>query len=137
MSHTGYVIFVNRAPIVWHSKEQNTIEASTFGAEFIAMKACVESITHLRYKLRMFGIRLMDEPTQIMCDNESVVRNSAQVESTLNKKHNSIAYHYVRWNVAAGIIQVSWLEGALNIADAFTKRLTQARRDFLFGEWTF
>lgn len=136
-SHTGYVIFINRAPIVWHSKKQNTIEASTFGSEFIAMKACVEAITHLRYKLRMFGIRLSEEPTQIMCDNESVVRNSAQVESTLNKKHNSIAYHYVRWNVAAGAVQVSWLDGLLNIADAFTKRLTQARRTFLFGEWTY
>jgi len=88
-SHTGFVIFVNRAPIVWHSKKQNTIESSTFGSEFIAMKACVESITHLRYKLRMFGVKLLDQPTQILCDNESVVRNSAQVESTLNKKHNS------------------------------------------------
>ena len=136
-SHTGYVIFVNRAPIVWHSKKQNTVEASTFGSEFIAMKACIEGITYLRYKLRMFGIRLSEEPTHVMCDNESVVRNSAQVESTLNKKHNSIAYHYARWNVAAGIIQVSWLDGLLNIADAFTKRLTQARRDFLFGEWTY
>lgn len=94
-SHTGYVIFINRAPIMWHSKKQNTIKASTFGSEFIAMKACVEAITHLLYKLRMFGIRLSEEPTQIMCNNESVVKNSAQVESTLNKKHNLIAYHYV------------------------------------------
>ena len=29
-SHTGYLIFVNKAPIIWYSKKQNTIEASTF-----------------------------------------------------------------------------------------------------------
>jgi len=100
-SHTGYVIFVNRAPVIWYSKKQNTIEASTFGSEYIAMKECVEAITHLRFKLRMCGIPLSDEPTQVFCNNESVVKNSSQVESVLNKKHNSIAYHYVRWNVAA------------------------------------
>ena len=41
-SHTGYIIFVNKAPIIWYSKRQNTVETSTFGSEFIAMKTCVE-----------------------------------------------------------------------------------------------
>ena len=141
-SHSGYVIFVNRAPVIWYSKKQNTIEASTFGLEFIAMKACVEAIVHLRYKLRMFGIPLngadgIPQPTDLMCDNESVVRNSSQVESMLNKKHNSIAYHYVRWNVAAGVIRVSWISTDDNIADALTKRLTHDRREDLFFQWTY
>ncbi|CAJ1933593.1 unnamed protein product [Cylindrotheca closterium] len=136
-SHTGYVIFLNRAPIVWHSRRQNTVEASTFGAEFIALKSCIEAITHLRYKLRMFGIPLDEEPTQVLVDNEAVVKNSSLVESTLNKKHNSIAYHYARWNVAARVIAVSWINGAINIADAFTKRLTQMRRENLFGSWVY
>ena len=78
-----------------------------------------------------------DEPTHIMCDNESVVKNSTLVESTLNKKHNSIAYHYTRWNVAAGVVNISWITTLLNIADAFTKRLTQMRREELFGSWTY
>jgi hypothetical protein len=30
-SHTGYyVIFINRAPIIWYSKRQQTVETSTF-----------------------------------------------------------------------------------------------------------
>ena len=135
-SHTGYVIFVQSAPIMWFSKRQNTIEASTFGSEFIAMKACIEAITHLRYKLRMFGIPISG-PTDVYCDNESVVKNSTLVESTLNKKHNSIAYHYVRWNVAAEVVRISWIDGQYNLADAFTKLLTHDCRDYLFGEWTY
>ena len=85
----------------------------------------------------MFGIPIYDEPAHILCDNESVVKNSTLIESTLNKKHNSIAYHYVRWNVAAGSIIISWIKSALNLADAFTKRLTRKGRDDLFTEWTY
>ena len=49
-SHTGFIIFVNRAPITWFSKRQSTVESSTFSSEFIAMRACVEAIEHLRFK---------------------------------------------------------------------------------------
>jgi hypothetical protein len=53
----------------------------------------------------MFGIPIVEgHATNIFCDNESVMKNSTKVESVLNKKHSSIAYHYVRWAVAAGII---------------------------------
>ena len=43
-SQTGLLLFVNRAPLTWFSKRQNTVETSTFGSEFIAMKTAVEHI---------------------------------------------------------------------------------------------
>ena len=46
-SHTGYLIFVNRAPIQWYSKRQQTVESSAFSSKFIAMKICVEAIRGL------------------------------------------------------------------------------------------
>jgi hypothetical protein len=52
----GFIIFLNCAPIDWYSKKQNTVESSTFGSEFVAMRVAVERIAALRYKLRMFGI---------------------------------------------------------------------------------
>ena len=55
----------------------------------------------------------------------------------MNKKHNSIAYHLVRWNVEAGVVRIGWIEGISNIADALTKRLVAARRSELFGYWTY
>ena len=48
-----------------------------------------------------------------------------------------MAYHAVRWAVAAGVIIVGWIDTHLNIADAFTKRLTVLQRDRLFGDWTY
>ena len=84
----------------------------------------------------MFGVPL-DEPTNILCDNESVVKNSSKIESTLDKKHNALAYHAVRWAVAAGSVRIGKVDGNYNLADAMTKRLTSRRRDALFGDWTY
>ena len=135
-SHTGYIIFVNRAPIIWYSKRQNSVESSAFSSEFVAAKTCVEHISAIRYKLRMFGVPL-DGPTNVLCDNESVVKNSSRIDSTLHKKHVSIAYHAVRWAVAANIIRVGWISSKENIADAMTKTLTAPNRELLFGSWTY
>ena len=41
-SRTGFVVYLNQAPIYWFSKQQNGVECSTFGSEFIAMKQCCE-----------------------------------------------------------------------------------------------
>lgn len=137
-SHTGYLIFLNRSPIMWYSKRQTTVEASTFLLEFIALKACTECIEHIRFKLRMFGVPLdKGDPAHVFCDNESVVKNATNVESVLNKKHNSIAYHYVRWAVAAGMVTLAWIESGENLADVFTKRLGETLRNYLFGNWTY
>ena len=46
-SHTGFILFLNRAPIIWFSKQQSTVEASTFSSEFIGMRVCIEHITAL------------------------------------------------------------------------------------------
>ena len=55
-SHSGIINYVNNAPIIWYSKVQNTVEASSFGSEFVALKIATEIIKALRYKVRCFGI---------------------------------------------------------------------------------
>ena len=87
----------------------------------------------------MFGIPISeDQPaTVILCDNESVVKNTSNVESSLNKNQSDIAYHFSRWNVAAGVCTIAWMPTGENIADAMTKILSKAVRDYLFGKWTY
>jgi hypothetical protein len=119
-SHTGILIFVNRAPIIWFLKRQNTVETSTFGSEFVAARIAVELIEGLRYQLHMFGVPI-DGPTNMYIDNESVVLNSTHPESALKKKHNAIAYHRVREAVAAGTIRIAYECSETNLADLLTK----------------
>jgi hypothetical protein len=131
-SHTGVLLFVNKAPILWYSKRQNTVETSSFGSEFCAMKVAIDLIEGLRYKLRMMGIPL-NGSTSVFCDNESVVKNSTAPESTLKKRHNAIAYHRSREAQAAGIIRVAWESGETNIADLLTKLMPGPRLKELVG----
>jgi hypothetical protein len=119
-SHTGIILFLQKAPISWYSKRQNTVESSTFGSEFVAMKTAIEQCEALRYKLRMMGIPV-DGATNVFCDNESVFKNASKPESTLKKKHNAIAYHRTREAIAAGIVRLAWEDGRFNIADILTK----------------
>ena len=121
-SHTGVLIFLQRTPIIWYSKRQNTVESSSFGSEFCAMKTAVELIEGLRYKLRMMGIPV-NGPTNVFCDNESVFKNASKPESVLKKKHNAIAYHRTREAIAADIIRLAWEDGRFNLADVLTKNL--------------
>jgi len=132
-SQTGYLLFLNQAPIVWYSKRQNTVKASTFGAEFVAARTCLEAIEGLRFKLRMFGIPILG-PTDVLCDNRSVVNSAQRPESVLSKKHLSIYYHRVREAVAAGTIRVGKIESEKNLSDLFTKPLpAETRYDLLSG----
>jgi hypothetical protein len=131
-SHTGVLLFVNKAPIIWYSKRQNTVETSTFGSEFCAMKTAIDMIEGLRYKLRMMGIPIFG-PTSVFCDNESVVKNSTTPESTLKKHHNAITYHRAREAQAANIICVAWESGDTQIADLLTKLMPGPRLKDLIG----
>jgi len=46
-SHTGILIYCNQAPIMWYSKAQKTVETSTFGSEFVALRIAVELVEAL------------------------------------------------------------------------------------------
>ena len=135
-SQTGILLFCNKAPVIWHSKRQNTVEASTFGSEFQAMKNAVELTESLRYKLRMFGVPI-DNATNVFCDNEAVYKNTTMPESTLKKKHHSIAYHRCREAVAAGTVRIAKEGTSTNLSDLFTKLLPQARREALLDRFTY
>ena len=121
-SRTGFLVFLNRALIFWLSKKQTSIETSSFGAEFTAMKQCTEYVRGLRYKLRMMGIAC-EAPTFIYGDNQSVLANTTMPHSVLKKKSNSIAYHFVREGCARDEWRTTYVNTHSNPADLLTKPL--------------
>ena len=135
-SQTGVLIFFNRAPVIWHSKRQNSVESSTFGSEIMALKNAIEPIEALRYKLRMFGVPI-ERPTNILCDNEAVYNNCSIPESTLRKKHHSIAYHRNREAVAAMTCRIAKEDTKTNLSDLFTKILPYVTREELLDRFMY
>ena len=134
-SQTGILIFVNRASILWYSKRQNTMETSSFGSEFIAMKTAVEQVESLQCKSRMFGI-LLERPTNMFCDNEAVFKNTPIPDSTLKKKNTSICYHRCREAVASRTVHVAKEGTLMNLSDLFTKPLSKASQEAILDRFT-
>ena len=89
---TIILLFCKSAPIIWFRKIQKSVEASTFGSEFTAMNNAVDIIGVLFYKLCMFEVPI-DGSKNIFGENEAVCVNMMRPNSTLSKKHHSIAYH--------------------------------------------
>ena len=59
----------------------------------------------------------------LLGDNKSVQISTLLPSSSLNKKHNAIAYHKVREASAAGILVFVWICTFFNLADVLTKPL--------------
>ena len=86
----------------------------------------------------MFGVSIPEYyPTNVFCDNEAVYQNTTIPESTLRKKHHSIAYHRFREAVATKNIRVEKQGTTKNLADLFTKLMTAARRKFLLERFAY
>ena len=102
-SRAGY-IFLNRAPIFWFSKNQTSVETSSVGAKFIAIKVCCEYIMGLTSKLRLMGIPV-DLPAYVSGDNKYVLANTSFLHSKLKKKSSSIDYHLVREGVTVNLFR--------------------------------
>jgi hypothetical protein len=121
-STTDFLIYLCGTHVVWYIKRQNTVESSTFGSEFVAFRIATEKVEALCTKLHQFCVPL-DGPCNTFVDNKSVVTQSTKLESTLTKKHNSIAYHKVRESVAMGVQRIFFDKGCDNQADCLTKSL--------------
>jgi hypothetical protein len=133
-SITGLISFLGSTPLTWMSKRQTTVQTSTFGAEFTALKKAVEEAVTIRYHLRAMGVKVT-RPTPIFVDNMGVVLNAQNPGSTLNKKWIALAYHFVREHVANHVVEIRKIDSADNYADPFTKPLNSKEHGLFFWEF--
>ena len=61
---TGILHFVNKTPFEWFSKKQATVEAATYGSEFVAARQASEQIIGIRTTLRYLGVPV-DGPSRM------------------------------------------------------------------------
>jgi hypothetical protein len=130
-SWTGFIVFLNNAPIYWSSKKQGSCETSTYGSKFVAMKQATEYVRGLRFKLWMMGITV-DEPAFVFGDNQSILANTTAPASILKKKSNAIAYHFVREGCARDEWRTVYINMHDNIANLLTKPLPSGEKQMRF-----
>ena len=85
----------------------------------------------------MLGIPVSG-PAFIYGDNQSVLCNTTIPESTISKKHHSIAYHVVREGVAKEEWITGYISSHLNCSDTLTKTVPSGeKRDYLVGHYLY
>ena len=93
-SRTCFLVCLNSALIYWLSKKQTSIETSSFGSEFIAMKQCCEYIRGLRYKLRMMGVPSRTQHLFLETINQSY---GTRVSQNRLWRRRAIQLHIIMW----------------------------------------
>ena len=119
-SVTGILHFLNKTPIDWYSKKQQTVETATYGSEFVAARICTEQIIDLHNTLHYLGVPVHNK-SYLFGDNQSVVNSSMHPHAKLHKRHTMLSFHRVREAIAYGIMQFYHIDGKINPADILSK----------------
>ena len=131
-SRTGYIIMLNKCPILWKSQLQTEIAMSTMEAEYVALSAACRDVLPLirlttelgnRYGLSRDGTPSIK--TTIYEDNEGALKlaNTELPRMTPRSKHYGVKYHWFREHVQSGLINVLPISTKDQLADIFTKGL--------------
>ena len=121
-------MFIGCAPIIYHSKTQNTVEYEDFDAEFVAIKDEMEADQDLCCKFLMLGIEV-EGHTNVLYDNNRMHIKSTITSSTLNKNHNSIAYHVVLWASDSKYLRVCFDIENDDMEDILTENLEKKKHN--------
>ena len=121
-SRTEFLIYLKNLLIYWSSKKHTTVETSSFGRKFMAIKHATEYVRGIQYKLRSMGVPV-NECAYIYGDNKSVLVNLGTPYSQMKKKSNSVADHHVREGSALDEWRTGYFNMHENIVDLMTKNL--------------
>ena len=119
-SRGGWVVFLNGAPIAWHSSKQSVVSTSTAEAELRALASCLKEILSLRNLFKELKFQV-DAPTQLWVDNEASRKLASTHIFSGRLKHVEIALAFCNDYIAKGHAVVRRVATQDNVADLFTK----------------
>ena len=119
-SLTACLHFCNQTPTDWYSKNQATVETSTYGSEFVAAKTATEHIMDLRYTLKCLGVSIKSK-SYMFGDTRPVVTSATLPHPTLSMRHNILASHKVREAIGTKIIDFHPIQCKHNLSEMLSK----------------
>ena len=119
-SVTGFIVYLEDAPVAIRSVMQKIIALSVTEAELIALVQCVQEMFFVRKILESMGLKV-ELPMLVECDNKGAVDLVNGHSIGGNTKHIAVRILHVRDYKDKGIIRVKWIPTELNEADISTK----------------
>ena len=123
-SISGYVTIIAGGAVAWSSKKQQSVALSTAEAEYIATTHAAKQVLWHRSLYSELNF-LLPTTSTIFTDNQAAISISHHPEFHARTKHIDIAYHFLRDLISTGTINTVYVNTHENLADIFTKGLTQ------------
>ena len=124
-SVTGYVVYLEDAPVAVKTLMQKIIALSVTEAELIALVQCVQEMFFVKKVLESMGLKV-ELPMMVECDNKGAVDLVNGHGVSENTKHIDVRILHVRDFKDKGFIIVKWTPTESNEADIGTKNTSYA-----------
>ena len=121
-STSGYVFFLNGAPVSYCSKKQLSVALSTAEAEYMAASLAAQETMWLRCLLQEMGVE-QEGATTLLQDNQGAIAIAKNPELHSRTKHIDIRYHFIRECVESKVIKEEYCATQDMVADILTKPL--------------
>eukprot|EP00253_Pinus_taeda_P035879 PITA_35879 len=125
-STVGYVFTLGSGPITWACKKRAAISLPSAEAEYRGAVEASKEALWLRQILSEFGF-LQQHPTTLWCDNQSAIQLCKDPVQHQRNKHIELHMHFIRKLIHDHVLEVQYSSTDDQVADIFTKALTEAK----------
>ena len=123
---SGYAFLIHGGAVSWSTKQQEIIVLSTTKAEYIAITHAAKEILWLWSLIsQLFNITL--DSTTLFSDNQSAIELTKDHQYHAHTKHIKIRFHFIRYIIEEGSIQLVYCPTDEMLADALTKALPSTK----------
>eukprot|EP00253_Pinus_taeda_P008742 PITA_08742 len=125
-STVSYAFTLGSGPITWACKNQGVISLSSSEAEYRGAVEASKEALWLQQILSEFGFQ-QQHPTTLWCDNQSAIQLCKDPVHHQRSKHIELHMHFIRNLIHDHVLEVQYCSTADQVADIFTKALTEAK----------
>eukprot|EP00253_Pinus_taeda_P004418 PITA_04418 len=125
-STVSYVFTLGSGPITWACKKEGAIFLSSSEVEYRGAVEASKEALWLRQILSEFGFQ-QQHPTTFWCDNQSAIQLCKDPVHHQRSKHIELHMHFIKKLIHDHVIAVKYCSTDDQVADIFTKALTEAK----------
>nr|GEX31379.1 retrovirus-related Pol polyprotein from transposon TNT 1-94 [Tanacetum cinerariifolium] len=121
--------FLGEKLMSWSLKKQDCTSLSTVESEYVSLSACCAQVLWMQTQLIDYGYFFNKIP--IYCDSKSAIAISYNQVQHSRTKYIDVRYHFIKEKVEKGIVELFFVGTEYQLADLFTKSLSEDRFKYL------
>nr|GFC80552.1 retrovirus-related Pol polyprotein from transposon TNT 1-94 [Tanacetum cinerariifolium] len=115
--------------VSWSSKKQDCTSMSSAEAEYVYLSTYCAQVLWMRTRLTDYGFHFDKIP--MYCDSKAAISISYNPVQHSRTKHIDVRYHFKKEKVEKGIVEFFFVGTEYQLADLFTKSLSEDRFKYL------